>query len=122
MRGNAFFGEIVVSVLLVALLALFLNPLGFWMPTALVMMMITALIIGVAAFAGFVWREQARDEREGLHRMLAGRAAYLAGSGVLAVGIILQSIAHALDPWLVIALAAMILAKVAGLIYGRVRH
>lgn len=119
---NNFLQEIFVSMALIVLLILFLNPFGFWMPNALLMMMIAGLIVAFALFASFIWRENARDEREGLHRMFAGRIAYLIGAGVLALGIIVQSVRHELDSWLIITLAAMILAKIAGLIYGRISH
>ena len=111
--------EIAVSVILVALLALLLEPFeGFMAPPAFM-----GAIVGVVAlflvFAAFVWRERSRDEREGLHRLLAGRLAFLAGAAVLVAGIVVLSLRHALDPWLVITLAAMLLSKAGALIYGR---
>lgn len=119
---NNLFQEIFVSLILVILLALFLNPFGFWMPNTLLMMMVLGLIVVFAVFSGFIWKEYARDEREMLHRMLAGRIAYLIGAGVLVLGIIVQSFRHELDSWLVFTLGLMILAKIIGIIYGRMNH
>ena len=106
---------------LFALLLVLLNPFGWWMPTAMAMMLTAALVAVFAVFASFVWREKPRDEREGLHRLLGGRWAFLAGALVLVVGIIVGEFAHNLDPWLPLALGAMILAKIVGLIYGRIK-
>jgi len=119
---NNLLQEISISVILIILLVLFLNPLGFWMPSTLLMMMVLGLVLVFALFASFVWRENHRDEREGLHKMMAGRIAFLVGTALLTLGIIIQSFNHDLDPWLVFTLAGMIAAKVIGLIYVRVNN
>lgn len=121
MKNNSL-QEILISGILVVLLILFLNPLHFWMPTTLLMMMVLGLVVVFALFASFVWRENHRDEREGLHKMMAGRIAFLVGSALLVIGIIVQSFKHELDPWLIFTLAGMIVAKVITLIYGRVKN
>ena len=119
---NNFLQEFFVSSALVVLLVFFLNPFDFWMPNILLMMMVAGLIVVFALFAGFVWRENARDEREALHRLMAGRIAYLAGAGGLVVGIIVQSLQHNLDGWLVVILGVMIFAKIIGVTYGQIKH
>ena len=119
---NSFLPEIIVSGILIVLLILFLNPFDFWMPTILLMMMVLGLVVMFSIFASFIWRENSRDEREGLHKMMAGRIAFLAGTAVLVISIIVQSFKHELDFWLVFALGIMILAKITGLIYSRTRH
>jgi len=114
--------EISISGILIILLILFLNPFGFWMPNTLLMMMVLGLVVVFALFSSFVWRENHKDEREGLHKMMADRIAYLTGTALLTLGIIVQSFNHELDPWLVLILAGMIVAKVIGLIYGRISN
>lgn len=119
---NRVLQEILVAVILIVLLLFFLNPFNFWMPNALIMMMVAGLVVLFAIFASFIWRENARDEREGLHKLVAARFAFLAGAGVLVIGVIIQSLSHTLDPWLVAALGVMILAKIIGLIYSHLKH
>jgi len=85
-------------------------------------MMIAGLIVVFALFASFIWGETAQDEREALHRFMAGRIAYLAGAGGLVVAIIVESLQHDLDPWLIGILGIMILAKISGLLYGRIKY
>ena len=119
---NNLLQEIGVSGILIVLLVLFLNPFDFWMPTTLLMMMVLGLVVVFALFASFVWRENHRDEREELHKMMAGRIAYLTSTALLALGIIVQSFKHELDPWLVFTLAGMIMAKIISLIYGRMKN
>lgn len=119
---NSLLQEIFVSLALVVLLVLFLNPFGFWMPNALLMMMVLGLVVVFVIFASFVWKENSRDEREGLHKMMAGRIAFLSGTALLVIGIIVQSFKHELDFWLVFTLGTMILAKIIGLIYGRIKY
>lgn len=113
--------EAIISSVLIILLFLFLNPFDFWMPTALLMMMVLGLVVVFSLFASFIWRENHRDEREGLHKMMAGRIAFLAGAALLTTGIIVQSFSHNLDPWLIYTLAGMIVAKVVTLIYGQIK-
>jgi len=119
---NNLLQEISVSVVLIVLLVLFLNPFDFWMPPVLLMMMVLGLVVVFVLFVSFIWRENSRDEREGLHKMMAGRIAFLAGTSVLVIGIIVQSFKHELDFWLILTLGTMILAKIVGLMYGRMRY
>ena len=119
---NNFLHEIIVSLVLIVLLILCLNPFEFWMPPGLLMMLVLGLVVVFALFASFIWRENSKDEREGLHKMMAGRIAFLAGTAVLVTAIIVQSLRHELDFWLVLTLGTMILAKIIGLLYGRIKY
>jgi Ca2+/Na+ antiporter len=104
--------ETLVTLSLVVLAVLLLNPFHFWMPDVMVMC-ILAIILGVfALFASFVLRENKYDEREEGHRALAGRNAFLVGAGILTLGIVVQGYTHIVDPWLVITLVAMIVVKI----------
>lgn len=119
---NNFLGEITISVILIILLILLLNPFNFWMPTAMHMMMIVGLAVFIIIFAGYVWKEKSHDERESLHRNIAARYGYLAGIGILSVGVIIQSMQHTLDIWLIVSLTVMILAKIIGVIYSNQKY
>ena len=77
-----------------------------------------AVMIVFVLFATMIWKERARDEREVVHRMIAARAGFLVGSGVLVLGIAVQSFAHSVNGWLVGALVAMVVAKAIGRIYS----
>ena len=120
--NNTLLNEILISIALVVLLILFLNPFDFWMPNKILMLMIVILIVVFSIFASFIWREDAKDERETLHKMIAGRFAFLVGSAVLVFGVVFQSFEHKVDIWLILALGLMILAKIVGLIYGRFKY
>jgi len=65
----------------------------------------------VSIFAGFVIFENAGDEREVVHRMNAGRVAYLSGLGVLTVALIVQGLKYEIDPWISLALGVMVVSK-----------
>ncbi len=115
-------GEITVVVIFLLLLTALLNPFGFLMPDSLTMMMSIVILIVFVVFGVYVWREQARDEREGIHRMLAGRVAFLVGTSVLLLGVIVQSVRHQLDPWLVVGLGVMVLTKMLALSYASAKR
>ncbi len=119
MKNN--FLEFVSALALIVLSVAVLNPTHAGMPD----MTLMALQVGVLAvfcmLAVFVLRERAKDEREVSHRALAGRVAFLAGSAVLVLGIITEGMAHAVDPWLVLALVVMVITKMATRVYGDYR-
>ncbi len=110
--------ELLSALILCVVAIALLNPLELWMPTMAHMTMLGVALAAFGSFVVFVLREKASDEREDAHRAAAGRAAFLAGSAVLIVGIAIQSVADALDPWLVAALVAMVIAKVAARIWS----
>jgi Na+/glutamate symporter len=84
----------------------------------MVTLMLVLTFIALALFAIFVLREKAQDEREIAHRMLSGRVAFLVGSALLTFGVIIQSLNHSVDAWLVVTLVAMIFSKIVARIYG----
>lgn len=110
--------ETIVGAVLLVLAVLLLNPLNFWMPDMMLVGMLGLTLGAFALFAGFVLREKVQDERELAHRMLAGRVAFLVGSALLTLGIVVQATRHEVDPWLVIALVAMVLSKLVVRIYS----
>ena len=114
--------ETMLSSVIIALLLLFINPLDvFGMPSASQMILLGVFAVLFMIFIAFVWQEHPADERESHHVFLAGRMAFLVGSGVLACGIIVQLSLHALDVWLPIALGSMLLSKMATLMYVRTK-
>lgn len=103
--------EIVVAFGFVVIALLLLNPLEFWMPDMMVVGMLIAALVFFGLFAAFILRERAVDERDVAHMSLAGRNAFLGGSAVLLAGLMAQGYRHEVDPWLVVALTTMVLAK-----------
>lgn len=110
-QNNAKLREWVLAGLIsLAILAL-LNPFNFLMPSAVGLIIVMMLALLVIAFAVFVWRERPNDEREELHALKAARISFFVGGGVLLLAVIVQSINHAIDPWLLVALGSMVIAK-----------
>jgi len=113
--------EIIIGIVVFVLLVAVVNPFEIWMPDMFAMTLVGLLAAASALFAVFVLSERGGDERDAFHRMLADRYAFLAGAGVLVIGIVIESFRHSLDMWLPLALGAMVLVKIIGLLYGR-RH
>ena len=107
-----------VTIALLVIAVLLLNPFNFWMPDMMVMCMLAVTLGLFGIFASFILREKMVDERDGLHRTLAGRNAFLAGAFVLTLAIVIQGYTHTVDPWLVVALIAMIVVKIATRIWS----
>jgi hypothetical protein len=116
MRNNL--KETIVTLALIVTAILLLNPFHFWMPDFIVMCMLLIILGLFAIFAIFILREKVIDERDSQHRTLAGRNAFLAGSGILTLGIVIQGYTHSLDPWLVITLIVMVVVKIATRIWS----
>ncbi len=104
--------EIIIASLFIVFLFLCLNPFGWFMYSMWEMLILVALVIIFAIFTIFVWKE-------GKGEMLAGRHAFLVGTTTLIAGIVVQSLQHDLDHWLVITLGVMVLAKIFGLLYSQ---
>lgn len=109
----------IVPFAVLILSAAFLDPFMVMMPESLVYGLLALLFVVFVAYALLVWRETAADEREVMHRSMAGRIAYIAGSATLVFGIIYQAhYLHHVDVWLIAALVVMTIAKYAGFLYA----
>ncbi len=104
--------ETIITICLVLVAILFLNPFHFWMPDVFVMCMLVVALILFGIFTSFVLREKVFDERDSVHRALAGRNSFLVGSAVLMLAILVQEYNEALDPWIVFVFIAMIVTKI----------
>ncbi len=112
MKNNAFLREIGLALVLIVLVVLFSQPLQqLWMPTMFRSLIPLGLVIAFLVFAVFIWHEQPKDEREEQQRLFAGRVSFLAGVALLVGGIIVQTIQHRLDSWLLVTLVGMVVAK-----------
>lgn len=111
--------ELFVAGVFTLVLVLMLNPFGFFMPDKLVSIMLGGILVLFGLYATFVLKESPQDEREHLHRFLANRLAYLLGTTALVLGIVWQGITlRHVDPWLLVVLGTMVIAKVASLFYS----
>ncbi|MEK7106031.1 MAG: hypothetical protein AAB895_01575 [Patescibacteria group bacterium] len=104
--------ETIVTIALIAIAILLLNPFHFWMPDMMVMAMLACSLVIFGIFASFILREKSVDEREAQHKSLAGRNAFLVGSGILMLGIVVQGYTHTVDQWLIVALIGMVIVKI----------
>lgn len=112
--------ELLVAIAFLALLFVLANPVGLFMPDYVAMALLAALVVLFGIFASFLWREKGGDERERLHRMFSDRVAFLTGSAILLAGVVAGELGSGINPWILFTLAAMIVAKTAGLIYTKV--
>lgn len=122
MRINFFLLELGVSIALVGVLILFLLPGELLMPMNSETMITVVLSVLFIVFAALVFRESSKDERENVLRMNAGRVSFLLGSVIAIVGILYQSLSHEIDPWLVITLIGMVLAKTLTRFYSTIKN
>jgi hypothetical protein len=110
--------EAIITACLIVIAILLLNPFHFWMPDMMVMAMLLIALVLFGIFASFILREKTVDERDDIHRALAGRNAFLSGSFILMIGIVVQGYSHSVDHWLVVTLIMMILVKIATRIWS----
>ena len=109
--------HIITAVVLVGFLTLLSDPFMLWMPEQAQMAVLLCAAVLLGLWTGFVMYEQAHDEREVLHKMHAGRAAYLSGIAVLTIALVVQGLAHDIDPWISGALGTMVVAKLIARFY-----
>ncbi len=101
-----------IGVLFLLVLLAFANPFMLFMPSGIEYMALALLAVVSSIFVGLMFREHARDEREEALRARAARMGYLAGVTALTLGIIVSVLSgHQADPWILGALAAMIIVR-----------
>lgn len=101
---------LVIGLVILALLAI--APDAFVMPSSLQMLILASVSGLIATFLVLFWRERPEDEREMQNQALASRSAYIVGSIVLIIALVVQSLSHTLDSAIPIALLAMITTKI----------
>lgn len=114
--------QTLLAIVLILLLVALTDPFMYWMPPAAAM---TTLVVAagiVAAFAGIVLKENGGDERDASHRSFAGRFGYLAGLAILTTALLVQGFTHTLDPWIPLALGAMVIGKIVARLYAGKYH
>ena len=109
---------IATACILVTLLLLLSDPFMFWMPAPLQMAALLGIAVLAIVWAGFVMFEKSHDEREAIHKMQAGRIAYLSGIAILTTALIVQGLAHNIDPWISLTLGAMVVSKLFARFYS----
>lgn len=119
---NSLHKELIISFVLMGLLFFLLNPFSMWMPSMAQKVLVSTLVVAFFIFVSFIWREKGEDEREEMHILLADRVAFLVGTGVMVLGLAIQVYTYMINTWLVLALAAAILAKIIGLIYVKNKY
>lgn len=115
MKNNTI--QIVTVVVFVILLGLLSDPFMLFMPPMAAMIALLCSVLLLCVWSGFILYEKVTDEREIMHRMYAGRIAYLSGLGVLTLALLVQGLAHDIDPWVAGTLAVMVVSKLAAHIY-----
>ena len=104
--------------ILVLFLVLLVDPFMLWMPPMAAMGVLLATAVLLCIWAGFIMYEKVVDERESLHRMHAGRFAYLAGIAILTLALVVQGLSHHIDPWIALALGVMVTVKLGTRIFA----
>lgn len=110
--------QTISAIAIVGIAIAFLNPGNLTMPDTVQSMMIVGLIIAFLAFSAYLIKEKSFDGREAIHVLTAGRISYLVGTAILILATVFQAIRHEIDPWIVVALCAMIFSKLLSRIYS----
>jgi hypothetical protein len=114
--------ETLLAVAVLAVLFLKIDPFRWFMPTEAQMILLCVFAAAFALYAGLIFREQARDERESSHLYRASRWGYLVGVVSVSLLIVVQDVLHRLDPWLLVVLGVMVVTKLVVLRWSEWRH
>lgn len=105
------FKEILATVGLIIILGILFNPFNFYQSNMMLASLVTSLIVLYVFFVIVISKDKPKDEREEKHYNLASDAAFISGTTILTIGIIIQSFKHELDLWIVLALIVMVITK-----------
>ncbi len=106
-----------LAVLITFFLLVLADLVPFWMPMMGEMLVLLIVTVLLMVWAGLIVSETAHDEREVHIKTQSGRFAYVAGLLVLLTALVVQGFAHAIDPWILVSLAAMVTAKLFARLY-----
>lgn len=106
-----------VAFVVIFFLLVLADLVPFWMPMMGEMIALLLVTICLLLWVAFVLSEEVVDEREVVQAMKSGRVAYVAGLLILLCALVVQVFAHAVDPWLPVALAVMVGSKVIARFY-----
>lgn len=109
---------IVITILILSLAWVFPKVQSAFMTSIIIPCITTLVAFSVIGLILLFFKEQASDEREELHRYIASRYGYLAGSLVLLIGIVVETAHNRFNEWLVLTLLVMIFTKIASRIYA----
>jgi hypothetical protein len=114
--------ESLVALAVLAVLFLKIDPFHWLMPNELQMLVLCLFAAALALYAGAVFREKAKDERESSHLYRASRWGYLVGLVSISILVVVRDIQHKLDPWLLGILGVMVIAKIVVLRWAEWKH
>ena len=104
--------ELLIPAGIIILSIALLDPFMVLIPATLVYVLLALLLVISLSYSLLVWHETVSDEREYVLRAYAGRMSFIVGVGVLVLGIVYQTlVSHYVDPFLIITLSLMTLAK-----------
>ncbi len=121
MKNNTYLKQAVLSLPMLIILLVFINPFDFFITVKVWMALLTVFILFFLIFSILLWTVKPEDEREDQHISISSRLAFTIGTIVLTAGIVYQSFKGNFDPWLPAVLIFMILTKIISLLYLRKR-
>ena len=114
--------EIILSLVFIVLLLLCIDPFHLWVPTSIQTASLVGLALAGIVYAGLLFRQRPRDERETLHLMRSTQAGFLVGVVGLCGFIVYQMATGAqLAKEIVVILAVMVIVKLLMLLWNRRR-
>lgn len=114
--------DLLVAAAVPAVILIKSDPFHWFMPDAFQMLVLCLFTAALLVYAGLIFREAARDEREASHLYRASRWGYLVGVLALTVTIVVQDLLHCLDPWLLVILGLMVVVKLVVLRWSQWKH
>ena len=114
--------EIYVSVVLLLLLVTCVNPFESMMPLFWSRTVVVLLIAIYCLYAGIIYREAGKDERERLHVAHAERIGFLVGIGLLILFLAFDAFEAEIEKSLVFVIGGMVLAKTISLLVLKYRN
>ena len=119
MEKNNLTQEIILATVLAVLAITLLEPFGLFMTDMQTLSVSAVLFIGLGLFATLMFREEASDEREELHRMRSDRLAFLLGATAVVSAIAWSVSEHQNPKLLILTLLVMIVSKIGARIWYR---
>lgn len=109
--------QVIFTSILSLILLVFINPFDIFISVKIWMTLIFIFLILLVIFLALLWKTKPEDEREDEHIKFGSKVSFIAGAGVLTLGMVYQSLTKDFDIWLPATLLAVIVTRLIAIIY-----
>ncbi len=122
MKNITIIKESVAGLFMLFFLFLFINPMQWNIASDMFNVFAVSSFLVFFLFAFFICHRKENDERDEYVLLIGERAGFITACAVLLAGLIYQAKTGTVDEWMAITFILMVIAKILGMIYAKLKY